>query len=88
MIGTLHDKLQAAYDPSQNLRNEQPDYRPVIAAGTLEAFVEWLAQWRSFAERHRLIPPGPPQARQIDRGAAPCRGRPLSPPRSREARWV
>ena len=34
MIGTLHDKLQAAYDPSQNLRNEQPDYRPVIAAGT------------------------------------------------------
>jgi len=25
MIGTLHDKLQAAYDPSQNLRNEQPD---------------------------------------------------------------
>jgi hypothetical protein len=48
MIGILHDKLQAAYDPSQNLRNEQPDYRPVIAAGTLEAFVEWLAQWRAF----------------------------------------
>jgi hypothetical protein len=66
MIGTLHDKLQAAYDPSQNLRNEQPDYRPVIAAGTPEAFAEWLAQWRGFAERHRLIPPGAPLLVAID----------------------
>jgi hypothetical protein len=46
MIGTLHDKLQAAYDPSQNLRNEQPDYRPVIAAGTPEAL---SSGWRSGA---------------------------------------
>jgi len=66
MIGTLHDKLQAAYDLSQNLRNEQPDYRPAIAAGTPEAFVEWLAQWRGFAERHRLIPPGAPLLVAID----------------------
>jgi hypothetical protein len=66
MIGTLHDKLQAAYDPSQNLRNEQPDYRPVIAAGTPETFVEWLAQWRGFAERHRLIPAGAPLLVAID----------------------
>jgi hypothetical protein len=40
MIGTLHDKLQAVYDPLQNSRNEQPDYWLVIAVGTLEAFVE------------------------------------------------
>jgi hypothetical protein len=35
MINTLQDKLQAAYDPSQNLRNEQRQARPVLEAGTL-----------------------------------------------------
>jgi hypothetical protein len=66
MINTLNDKLQAAYDPSQNLRNEQPDFRPVIAAGSPAAFVEWLAQWRDFAERHSLAPRGAPLLVAID----------------------
>jgi hypothetical protein len=34
MINTLQDKLQAAYDASQIIRNEQPDARSVLVAGT------------------------------------------------------
>jgi hypothetical protein len=66
MINTLQDKLQAAYDVSQNLRNEQPQPRPVLAAGTPEAFVNWLSDWRSFAERFGLTSPGAPLLVAID----------------------
>jgi hypothetical protein len=66
MIGTLHDKLQNAYDPSHNLRSEQPPFRPVIAAGTSAAFVDWLAQWREFAACYRLAEPGAPLLVAID----------------------
>ena len=66
MINTLQDKLQAAYDVSQNLRNEQPQPRPVLAAGTPEAFVNWLSDWRSFAERFRLTSPSAPLLIAID----------------------
>lgn len=57
-MNTLQDKLQAAYDPSQNLRNEQPQARPVVEAGTPEAFLKWLSEWKAFAERYRLAAPG------------------------------
>ena len=66
MIHTLHDKLQAAYDVSQNLRNEQPKPHPVVDAGTPEAFVKWLSDWRSFAERSRLTAIGAPLLVAID----------------------
>jgi hypothetical protein len=46
--------LQAAYDPSQNLRNEQPQTHPVVEAGTPGAFLKWLLQWKVFAGRYRL----------------------------------
>lgn len=66
MINTLQDKLQAAYDVSQNLRNEQPQARPVLDAKTPEAFVRWLAAWRMFAEQKGLVTPGAPLLVAID----------------------
>ena len=66
MINTLQDKLQAAYDVSQNLRNEQPQARPVLDVRTPQAFVNWLAAWRTFAEQRRLVTPGSPLLVAID----------------------
>ncbi|WP_354102072.1 MULTISPECIES: hypothetical protein [unclassified Bradyrhizobium] len=66
MINTLQDKLQVAYDPSQNLRNEQPQVRPVVETATPRAFLHWLLQWKEFAERYRLAPPGAPLLIAID----------------------
>jgi hypothetical protein len=66
MVNTLQDKLQAAYDPSQNLRNEQPQARPVVEAGTPEAFLKWLSEWKKFAERYSLTVAGAPLLVAID----------------------
>jgi hypothetical protein len=66
MVNTLQDKLQAAYDPSQNLRNEQPQARSVVEAGTPGAFLNWLLQWEVFARRYRLATPGGPLLVAID----------------------
>jgi hypothetical protein len=60
MINTLQDKLQTAYDPSHNLRSEQPQSRPVLEASTPEAFLNWLSDWRKFAERFQLAAEGAP----------------------------
>jgi hypothetical protein len=66
MVYTLQDKLQFAYDVSQNLRNEQPQAAPVVAAGTPEAFLKWLSDWKAFAERYRLAAFGAPLLVAID----------------------
>lgn len=66
MVSTLQDKLQAAYNPSQNLRNEQPQARPVVEAATSGTFLHWLLEWKNFAERYRLAPPGAPLLVAID----------------------
>jgi hypothetical protein len=66
MIYTLHDKLQAAYDPSQNLRDEQPQARHVVEAGTPQAFLTWLSQWKAFAERNKLTQRNAPLVVAID----------------------
>jgi hypothetical protein len=66
MISTLQDKLQAAYHVSQNLRTEQPQARPVLDAKTPQAFVRWLAAWRTFAEQKRLTVAGAPLLVAID----------------------
>jgi hypothetical protein len=66
MINTLQDKPQAAYHVSQNLRNEQPQARPVLDAKTPQAFVHWLAAWRTFAEQKSLTGPGAPLLVAID----------------------
>jgi hypothetical protein len=66
MINTLQDKLQAAYDPSHNLRDKQPQPRPVVEAGTPEAFMNWLSDWRKFAQRFGLASEDAPLLVAID----------------------
>jgi len=66
MIAHLDRMLEKRYRGSDNVRSEQPNFRPVVDEGTPEAFVKWLQEWRMFAERKRIVETDAPLILAID----------------------